>query len=63
MKTCQYVLDLLIDHLLPNSQSEEAKVFFLKMKADYYRYIAEFVSAEERNDAAKKAQTAYEEAS
>ena len=49
LKNCKDVLELLDDHLVPNSKSEEAKVFFLKMRADYHRYIAEFVSAEERN--------------
>lgn len=60
---CQDILDLLDEYLVPNSQTEEAKVFFNKMKADYYRYIAEFASSDNRNNAAKKAQHAYEEAS
>ena len=60
---CQDILDLLEEHLIANSTSEEGKVFFNKMKADYFRYIAEFASQENRNNAAKKAQNAYEEAS
>ena len=60
---CQDILDLLDEHLVPNSSTDEGKVFFNKMKADYYRYIAEFASQENRNTAAKKAQNAYEEAS
>ena len=55
--------DLLDEYLVPNSQSDEAKVFFNKMKADYYRYIAEFASSDNRNSATKKAQIAYDEAS
>ena len=39
---CQDILNLIEDHLVPNSQSDEAKVFFNKMKADYFRYKAEF---------------------
>ena len=39
---CQDILDLLEEHLVRNSQSDEAKVFFNKMKADYFRYKAEF---------------------
>ena len=54
---------MLDEFLVPNSQTDEAKVFFNKMKADYYRYIAEFASSDSRNTAAKKAQHAYEEAS
>merc|ERR1712137_317309 len=33
---CKDVLDLLDSHLLPNSSSEESKVFFNKMKGDYH---------------------------
>lgn len=32
------------------------------MKADYHRYIAEFASSDKKNQAAKKAQSAYEQA-
>ena len=60
---CQDILDLLEEHLVPNSTTDEGKVFFNKMKADYHRYIAEFASPETKSSAAKKAQSAYEEAS
>jgi len=43
---CNDVLRLLDDPLIPNSKNPEAKVFFLKMKGDYYRYLGEFFSAE-----------------
>merc|ERR1712039_813902 len=39
---CKDVLDLLDTHLLPNSSSEESKVFFNKMKGDYHRRQASF---------------------
>ena len=32
------------------------------MKGDYYRYIAEYATAEKRNAAAQKAESAYKEA-
>lgn len=59
---CHDILDLLDDTLVPNAQSDEAKVFFNKMKADYYRYISEFATAETRQQVANKALRAYEEA-
>lgn len=61
-KICQDILALLEQHLIPKTNSEEAKVFFHKMKGDYYRYIAEYAVAEKRNAAAQKALSAYQEA-
>jgi len=43
---CKDVLDLLKDVLIPNSQVAEAKVFYMKMRGDYYRYLCEFTSGE-----------------
>ena len=59
---CQDILDLVDDFLMPNSESDEAKVFFNKMKADYFRYIAEFATTDQKNAAAQKALQAYAEA-
>merc|ERR1712168_797745 len=38
---CQVVLGLHDKKLNPKSTSGESKVFYLKMKGDYYRYLAE----------------------
>merc|ERR1712232_963968 len=40
----------------------ESKVFYQKMKADYYRYIAEFSESTAKTEAAEKARQAYSEA-
>ena len=32
---------LLEDHLIKKAEEPESKVFYLKMKGDYYRYLAE----------------------
>ena len=32
------------DHLIPNASTGESKVFYYKMKGDYYRYLAEFTA-------------------
>ena len=42
MTVCQDVLDLLDAKLISTAESSESKVFYLKMKGDYYRYLAEF---------------------
>ena len=38
----------------------ENKVYFLKMKGDYYRYICEYTTGTQNENAKKKAQGAYE---
>merc|ERR1712039_1159697 len=38
---CNTILSVLDKELIPKASSGESKVFYQKMKADYYRYIAE----------------------
>lgn len=38
---CNQVLELLDKYLIPSTTNDESKVFYLKMKGDYYRYLAE----------------------
>ena len=35
---------LLDKHLVPNASSADGQVFYLKMKGDYHRYLAEVAS-------------------
>merc|ERR1712156_474011 len=41
-KICDTILGLLDKNLINKASTGESKVFYQKMKADYYRYIAEF---------------------
>jgi len=65
--TCKDVLEVL-SVLIEKVPAEEctanieATVFYEKMKGDYYRYTAEFLKGEERENGAKKAAEAYEKA-
>jgi len=59
-KICKEVLDLLDSHLILKASSSESKVFYLKMKGDYYRYLAEVAPQEDRESAMKSSQEAYE---
>ncbi|CAH8383005.1 unnamed protein product [Eruca vesicaria subsp. sativa] len=59
---CDGILKLLESALIPSAASEESKVFYLKMKGDYYRYLAEFKIGKERDDAADNTLSAYESA-
>ncbi|ONM16909.1 14-3-3-like protein GF14-6 [Zea mays] len=61
-KICDGILKLLETHLVPSSTAPESKVFYLKMKGDYYRYLAEFKTGAERKDAAENTMVAYKAA-
>ena len=59
---CSSILKLLDDHLIPTASSGESKVFYLKMKGDYHRYLAEFKTGTDRKDAAEHTLLAYKAA-
>jgi 14-3-3 protein epsilon len=60
---CSDILEIIKSELIPNSDSEEGKVFYYKMKGDYHRYLAEFQNSDSRKDSAAKALDAYSSAS
>jgi len=62
-RICNDILSIIDDHLLPSSTSGESTVFYYKMKGDYYRYLAEFKSGNERKEIADQSLKAYEAAS
>ncbi|CAA0822499.1 14-3-3-like protein GF14 iota [Striga hermonthica] len=62
-KICRDILSVLDKNLIPSSGSGEATVFYYKMKGDYYRYLAEFTSDQERKEAAEQSLKGYEAAS
>merc|ERR1712007_22967 len=59
---CDKILKLLDSNLISKATNGESKVFYQKMKADYYRYIAEFSEGDAKTKAADNARQAYEEA-
>ncbi|KAJ0395419.1 hypothetical protein P43SY_001843 [Pythium insidiosum] len=61
--SCQELLQLLETHLLPRTESDEAKVFLHKTVGDYCRYLAEVQVGETRETTAKRALAAYTTAS
>lgn len=60
---CQDILDVLDKHLIPSAVAGESKVFYFKMKGDYYRYLAEFATGADRKTAAENSLLAYQTAS
>eukprot|EP00325_Prymnesiales_sp_UTEX-LB-985_P010211 CAMPEP_0174714066 /NCGR_PEP_ID=MMETSP1094-20130205/16322_1 /TAXON_ID=156173 /ORGANISM="Chrysochromulina brevifilum, Strain UTEX LB 985" /LENGTH=240 /DNA_ID=CAMNT_0015913337 /DNA_START=32 /DNA_END=754 /DNA_ORIENTATION=+ len=59
---CQDILQLLDHSLISKAENSEASVFYLKMKADYYRYLAEFASGQSKEQHATNAHKAYADA-
>lgn len=56
-------LNLILDKfLIPGSKDAENKVFYMKLKGDYYRYRAEFSSGKEFEEAAQQGENVYKAA-
>eukprot|EP00158_Paraphelidium_tribonemae_P001277 Partr_v1_DN24195_c0_g1_i2_m70920 putative Tyrosine 3-monooxygenase tryptophan 5-monooxygenase activation protein len=62
-KICDDILLVLDEHLIKSASLGESKVFYHKMKGDYYRYLAEFSSGDKRSEASEKSLSAYKAAS
>jgi 14-3-3 protein epsilon len=60
---CKDILDLLDSHLIKKATSPESRVFYLKMKGDYYRYISEYAQADLHKQVSQGALEAYSAAS
>ncbi|KAJ9567673.1 hypothetical protein OSB04_003639 [Centaurea solstitialis] len=56
------ILSTIDSHLLPSSKSGESAVFYHKMKGDYFRYLAEFKSGDDRKEVTDQSLKAYEAA-
>ena len=60
---CNDILNILDKTLIPKASSADARVFFLKMKGDYCRYIAEYAAGDLHKQVSDKALQAYKQAS
>jgi len=59
---CEEVLSILTDLLISKSSDSCSKVFYLKMKGDYQRYLAEVQKDTDQKDNVESAAEVYEEA-
>ena len=59
---CREILRVIDNDLVPQTASDEGKVFLIKMKGDYYRYICEFAQGQYKDESAKNAQESYQAA-
>ncbi|KAE8700541.1 14-3-3-like protein D [Hibiscus syriacus] len=60
---CKDIMGVINEHLIPSCSGGESTVFYYKMKGDYYRYMAEFKTDDERKEAADQSLKAYQASS
>ena len=59
---CEQIQNIIDKFLLPKASDSETKVFYLKLKGDYYRYKCEFDADKDFPDTCDKAEKVYKEA-
>ena len=59
-KICKEILKHIDDDLVPNAESDQTKVFYLKMKGDYYRYLSEVSTDDHLKEVSEGALKSYE---
>ena len=61
-KLCRETIKTIDDKLLKKAEDDNAKLFYLRMKGDYNRYIAEFAEGDLKKQVSDEANKAYNEA-
>ena len=61
-KACKNVLAMVDSQLLKKAEDDEAIVFYVKMKGDYNRYVAEYAEGDLKKEVSDSALAAYKEA-
>ena len=59
---CKNVITLINNFLLTKAVIDEAKMFYLKMKGDYYRYLCEFKALNENKNYLEESEKNYKNA-
>ena len=59
---CNDILEVIDKYLLPSAVTGESTVFYSKMKGDYYRYLAEFTTGDQKENASNESLLAYQKA-
>lgn len=59
---CEKVINIIKDNSLPKASEDEAKVFYLKMIGDYYRYTAEAATGDQLAAVTENALKYYDQA-
>jgi 14-3-3 protein epsilon len=61
-KLCEKIISSIDQYLLPKSSDAESSVFYHKMKADYFRYVAESIDESRKKTFADQSLNSYNEA-
>ncbi|OHS95650.1 14-3-3 protein [Tritrichomonas foetus] len=61
-KSCNELINMINEKLLPVTQDAEARIFYSKLLADYYRYMCEARTDDKRKEYAEEAKKCYESA-
>ena len=59
---CVGIVKLIDEKLVPAAKKGDSKVFYLKMKGDYHRYLVEFKIGDDKKAATENMFTAYKSA-
>ena len=59
---CNNILKILNEYLIRKAKDNESKIFYLKMRGDYFRYLSEFETDEKKTENIDNALNSYKEA-
>lgn len=59
LRYCNDILTVIDRDLIPKAASSESRVFYHKMKGDYFRYISEFAQGASKANATNNAENSY----
>ena len=59
LKYCNDILTVVDRDLIPKATTSDSRVFYHKMKGDYFRYIAEIAKGPEKSNAVNNGETSY----
>ncbi|KAL8506413.1 hypothetical protein ACS0TY_017335 [Phlomoides rotata] len=59
---CTDMLSIIDEHLIPSASTPNSTVYYYTMRGDYYRYLAEIKTGDDRKETADNALLAYETA-